>query len=496
MKTNIVKEDGLHHEIEVTVTAEEIDQRVDAKLMQAVQNIQLPGFRKGKVPLRIAKQKYGKSVLGEVLEKTVDETSKKVLNEKKLKPAMQPKIEVKSFDDGADLVYLMSFDVAPEFEVKDYKGLKLTKQVAKPDDSAINEALERIAANNLSTAPIKTKRAAKKGDYLVMDFQGRTADDNEEHPGMEAHDHKLKLGSGQFIPGFEDQLIGKKAGDRVEVKVTFPKEYKPELAGRDAIFDVDIREIHEEAESKIDDALAKSLGMESLDTLKSAIREQLEKEFEQHSRLKLKRKVLDQLDEKHDVEAPPGMLDLEYESIIKQMEAEQAQSGNEEGLSDKDKKELKDIAARRVRLGLILSKIGQENEITISNEELQRAVIQEAQRYPGQEKEVFDYYSKNQQALETLRAPLYEDKVVDFILELADVSEKKVSPEELGAEDDEQEAKSSKKSTAKKAPAKKAAAKKPAAKESASAKKKPAAKKKSAAGGKKPAGKKASGTSG
>ncbi|MCD8496933.1 MAG: trigger factor [Alphaproteobacteria bacterium] len=453
MQAVVLKEQGLSREIEVTVTAKEIDERVNARLLEVVKTIQLPGFRKGKVPMSIAKQKYGRAVMGEVLELAVNETTDKVMKDKGIKPAMQPKIEVKEFDEGKDLKYSIAVEILPEIKVKDFKGLKLTKQVASPDKKAVEESLDRIAAGNTTSEAITEKRASKKDDILLIDFHGRTADDNKEHPGMHAHGHQLKLGSGQFIPGFEEQLIGKKAGEKVEVKVSFPEAYHAaELAGRDAIFDVEIHEIRAEKKGAVDDELAKRLGMKDVDALKKAVEEQLQKDLDGHSRLKLKKDLLDKLDDMHKFDVPPGMLDLEHKTIVRQVEMEQEYSGSKEKLSEADKKELLDIAGRRVRLGLILAEIGNSNKITVNDAELQRAVISEAQRYRGQEKEVFDYYSQNRQALESLRAPIFEDKVVDFILELADITEKKVSVDELTADDEEAAApkKEAKKSEAKK----------------------------------------------
>lgn len=485
MQVKDIKQDGLKHEMEITVPANDIDARVETKLKEVGKTIRMPGFRPGKVPMNILKQRYGRAMLGEILETTVNETSQKAMSEKGIRPALQPKIEVKSFDEGKDLVYSMAVESMPEVKLKDLKGVKLTKLTAKPSEKEVQESLERIAESNQSTQKVETKRATKDGDVVVMDFHGRTADDNVEHPGMHAHGHRLKLGSGQFIPGFEEQLIGKKAGEKVEVKVGFPEEYHAaELAGREAIFDVDIHEIHEPAETKLDDEFAKRLGLDDLAALKKAIEDQLSGDLESHSRMKMKKELLDYLDANHDVDAPEGMLEMEFDSIVKQVEQEQ--QGEE--LSDAEKEELKAIALRRVRLGLILSEIGNKNDVQVADADLQRAVISEAQKYPGQEKEVFDYYSKNRQALESLRAPLYEDKVIDYIFEIADVTEKEVSIDELTAPiEDEVEAakpkaeKGKKKPAAKKAASKKAddkaAGEKPAAKKKAPAKKKTAEKK-------------------
>ena len=457
MQVKQLKQEGLNHELEITVKADEIEKRVDARLQEVGKTIKMPGFRPGKVPMNLMKQKYGKAVMGEVLEHAVNETSQKALKDKEITPALQPKIEVTSFDEGKDLVYTMAIEVLPKIEVKDYKGFKLTKLVAKADDSAVDEALERIASMRKSTTPIEGKRASKDGDTVVIDFKGRTADDNVEHPGMASEGHHLELGAGQFIPGFEDQLIGKKAGSDVEVKVQFPEEYgAAELAGRDAIFDVTIHEIRESADAVIDDEFAKSLGMEDLAALRKAVEEQSNQEYNNHSRLKLKKELLDQLDESHDFDIPQGMKDMELQNIMQQVKMDNQQRGVTDEPTDEEKEELEGIAERRVRLGLVLSEIGKENNIQVADAELQTAVIQEAQKYPGQEKEVFDYFAKNRDALESLRAPLYEDKVIDFILELAEVKEKEVSVEELTAEEEDAPKKPKKKSSAKKSTAKKA----------------------------------------
>jgi len=485
MKVKELKSEGLSHELEITIPANDIDARLDVKLQEVGKTVRIPGFRPGKVPLKMLKDRYGKAILGEVLEAAVNETSAKAMDKQKLKPAMQPKIEVKSkdFGEGNDLIYTMVVDVLPDFKVADFKKAKLTKPVAKPSDKDINEALEKIASNNTATKKIETDRKTKDGDTVLMDFHGRTADDNVAHEGMHAHGHKLKLGGGQFIPGFEEQLVGKKAGDKVEVKVSFPEQYQaPELAGRDAIFDVEIHEIHKETEAKVDDEFAQSLGLEDLDGLKAAVSEQLQKEFDGQSRMALKKDLLDFLDDAHDFEIPPTMLEMENQNILDQIKLDRQRNGEEEELTKAEEKEFKQIAERRVRLGLVLSEVGTSQNIQVSDSELQQAVIREAQRFPGQEKDVFDYYSKNRNAVESLRAPLFEDKVVDYILELASVSEKEMKPEELMAileEDADEKPKAKKKPAAKKSEAKEGASKdekKPATKK-APAKKKAAAKK-------------------
>lgn len=446
MQVKELKKDGLKHEMEVTLSANDIDQRVETRLQEVSKTIKMPGFRAGKVPLKMMKQKYGKAIMGEVLEIAVNETSSKILKDKGLKPALQPKIEVKSFDEGKDLVFSMAVEVLPDFEIKDFKGLKLQRLVSKPDDKSVNEALTKIASNNKGSTPVE--RAAKKGDTVVIDFHGRTADDNVAHDGMHMHGHRLELGSGSFIPGFEDQLIGAKTGSKVEVKVSFPKDYgATELAGRDAIFDVDVKEVREPSEAKVGDDFAKSLGLEDLKSLQEAVREQLQKEYDHHSRLYLKKGLMDSLDNEYDFAIPEGMLTMEYDNIIQQVERDPSREKDSK-LTDEEKDEYKEIADRRVRLGLILSQIGTQNKITVSDAELQRAVIQQAQQFRGQEREVFDFYSKNRNALESLRAPLFEEKVVDFIIALADIKDKDVTGDELlnAIESEEEELQANKKS--------------------------------------------------
>ena len=311
MQVKEIKTDGLSHEMEVTLEAKEIDARIDARLEEVSKTVALPGFRKGKVPMKIMKQKYVRSVMGEVLEAAVNEISAKALEERKLEPAMQPKIEVKEFDEGKDLVFSMNVEVLPTFEIADFKGVKVEKLVAKPEDKSVDEAIERLAQNSQSTQKVEEDRKAKDGDTVLIDFDGRTADDDKHHDGMKAEGHKLKLGSGMFIPGFEEQLVGHKAGSDIEVKVQFPEEYgAADLAGRDAIFEVQLHEIHEDAEATIDDEFAKNFGMDSLDKLKEAISEQLQDELDQQSRLVMKKYLLDKLDELHTLEVPPTMLQM------------------------------------------------------------------------------------------------------------------------------------------------------------------------------------------
>ena len=474
MQVKQLKSEDLHTELEVTVPLSDIKVHQEKRLQEVGKTVKLPGFRPGKVPMNILIKRYGRAVLGEVLEKVVNETSNKVLADEGIKPAAQPKIEVQDFDEDKDLVYTIEVDVIPDFDVMDTKTISLEKPVAKPSDADLKEAIDKIVSQHQGSQPIEGDRATKKGDIVVMDFHGKTKDDGVEHPGMHAHGHKLELGSGQFIPGFEDQLIGKKAGDKVTVEVTFPEDYQADLAGRDAEFAVDIHEIHESVAAEFNDDLAKQMGFEDAKGVEDAVKAQMQKEYDQMSYMRIKRQLLDVLDQNHSFNIPQKMWDSEYENIIKQVE--QDQGGSADDMEDSDKEELKEIANRRVRLGLVLSQIGAAANIVVTDQDLQQAVMSEAMKYPGQEKQVFDFYQKNQQVLESLRAPIFEDKVVDMILGQASITDNEIDGETLRKETEEGDdyspqssKKSSSKGSSKKA-SKKTAAKKTAAKKSASKK--------------------------
>jgi trigger factor len=409
-----------------------------------------------------------------VLEQTVSSSSSEALTERKLRPALQPKIEIQSFADGKDLEYTMAVELMPEIEPVDFSALSLER--LKPDvpDAEIVKALERLAERYKKSEPVTEARPAAAGDSVVIDFVGSVG--GEKFAGGEGKDHTLELGSGSFIPGFEDQLIGTKVGDHVAVKVTFPDPYaSPDLAGKEAVFEVDVKELRSAAPLEIDDSLADAVGMENLEELKTAIREQLERDYAGVARQKLKRDLLDQLAERHSFGVPPGMVDLEFEGIWKQFEAERdrakQQGGDalaeieEGGKSDDEfKTEYRSIAERRVRLGLLLAEVGRINNIEVTQDELNKAAMAQARQYPGQEKAVIDYFRNNPDAMGSLRAPIYEDKVVDFVLEMATVAEKSVSPEALMraagmAGDDAEEATPSAAEKPKRKTAKKPAAK-------------------------------------
>lgn len=452
-KTN----EGLKRDYQIVVAAADIDSKVQTRLSEVGQQARIPGFRPGKVPMAILKQRFGSSVMAEVLESAVRDSSAKVLEERGLRPAGQPKIEITAFDDGKDLEYKMAVELLPDISVMDLATLKLSRLKAEVTDLDLDRAMERLAAAHKKFERVARKRAAKSGELAVIDFEGRR--DGVLFDGGTATDFELELGSNSLIPGFEDQVIGQKAGDKFDVNVTFPDDYNvKDLAGKDVVFACEFKELRERVETEIDDELAKAAGLEGLDALKEAVREQIGREYGQASRAKLKRELLDKLEEGHEFEAPEGMLTAEFDSIWAQIEEakKKDQLDAEDAAKSEDdlKAQYQDIAGRRVRLGLILSAIGEANEITVSQEELNRAMMEEARKYPGEEQKVIDFFRSNPQARASLQAPVFEDKVVDFIVEMAQVSDTDVSSEELLKpvdEEDEAEVDKPAKKTKKKA---------------------------------------------
>ena len=440
MQVKELSAEGLKRAYEVVVDATEIEQRVDKRLDELKKTIKVPGFRPGKVPVTLLKKQYGRSVMGEVLEQAVNDGSQQAINDNELKPALRPKIEVKSFEDGKDLEFSMELEVLPDVPKVDLKGIELTRLKAEVTDEALGEALGNFSKRFQEYEPPAKARKSKDGDRLTIDFVGKVGD--EAFEGGTADDFPLVLGSGSFIPGFEDQLIGKKVDDEVEVKVTFPAEYGAEnLAGKDAVFEVKVKEIAEPKEVELTDDLAKGQGFDDVEALKTALRESMENDYGNASRARVKRSLLDHFADEVKFEVPAGMVDLEFEAVWKQIEEELKKNPDQTDKSEDElKAEYKDIAERRVRLGLILSEIGQANELQVEQAELNQAMMEQIRRFPGQEKQVFEYFQKNPQAVEQLRAPIYEDKVVDFVLEMAKVEDKSVSVEELMKDPDEEEA--------------------------------------------------------
>ncbi len=427
--------EGLKRDYTIKVEADVLDGKLNERLKQLATQIRLPGFRPGKVPLSHLRKLHGDQLLGEVLEETVNTTSREALEQNEIRPAMQPDIEIKEFEKGSDLEYSLSVEVLPEIEPADFSKIELEREVATVEDSEVDEAVQRVADQQKSYEAPKSKAyKAKDGDLVVIDFVGKR--DGEAFEGGAAEDYRLVLGSGNFIPGFEDQLIGVTVEDEKAVEVTFPEDYGSEdLAGQDAVFDVTVKEIQRPVDAEIDDELAKKVGLDDLEALKTTLKESIQREHDQVSRLKLKRKLLDRLADLHEFELPEGLVDMEFDQLWQEQERALEAEGKDLESADKSEEEMRvearDMAVRRVRLGLLLRDIGESNEITVAAEELNRALMQEAQRFPGQEREVMQFYQQNPQAMEQVRAPLLEDKVVDFILEMAKVTDKEVDRDTL-----------------------------------------------------------------
>ena len=418
--------EGLTRTFKITVPAAEVDQQITRKLGELAGTVRLPGFRPGKVPLELVRKRYGQSVMGEVLDETVRQSSTTAVTDKGLKTAGQPKIEVKSFDQGKDLEYDLTVDLMPEIVVADLTTISLERLKAEVSDKDVEDDLMRLARRVRETQPADAAHGAEKGDVVSVDFEGKI--DGKVFDGGTGTAVPLELGSDTFIPGFEDQLVGAKAGDTREVKVAFPADYVfTDVAGKDAVFSVTVKEVRSGPPAVVDEDLAKKVGLESVDALRKAGRERQERQHSSVSRSKLKRKLLDALAEKHDFPAPRNMVESELDNILKQV----AQSNGGKEPTESDRTEFRTIADRRVRLGLLLSEIGRRNNIQVGEEELRRALAAEASRYPGREREVIDFYQKNPEALIQLRAPIYEDKVIDFVLEMAKVTERAVSTAEL-----------------------------------------------------------------
>jgi len=463
--------DSLKREFTVVIAAKDLGEKLEARLEQIGQEVRLPGFRPGKVPMPILRKRFSQSVMGEVIEQAVRDSSAQALTERGLRPAMQPKIEITAFEEGKDLEYKIAVELLPDIEVGDLSKIELERIRIEVPDGEIDEALERLASAKRETTALETPRPAEKGDVLVIDFMGTV--DGEALPGMAGEDHHLELGSNRFVEGFEEQLIGTEAGQERSVTVTFPEQYvNDKLAGREALFEVTVKEVRATVPRAIDDALAKDLGEADLAGLRSKVGEQLQGDYDRLSRTQLKRQLLDALANSYEYDVPPGMVESEFEAIWKQIEEERSHGHNDpedEGKSDDElKDEYREIAERRVRLGLLLSEVGRLNGIEVNQDELNRALMMEAQNHPGHERKVLEFYQNSPEALANLRAPLFEDKVVDFILDLAKVSERSVSPSDFQDEaaaqaGGEKAAKSGTKSGAKAKP-KKPAAKKPAAK--------------------------------
>ena len=430
MQVTELSAEGLKHQFKIVVPASDLSAKIDERLAEMAKTAALPGFRPGKVPVSLLKKQYGQALFGEAVEAAVNTSTAKAIEDRGLKPALQPRVDLKQLEEGKDVEFEVVVEVLPEIGKLDFSGIELERLKAEVPEKDIDEALDRIAKANREQKPVDPPRPAQKGDAIKLDFVGSV--DDVEFPGGAASDYTLELGSGSFIPGFEDQLVGAEVGKTVDVKVTFPAEYgAPELAGKDAVFKCTIKEIHEFVDKPADDELAKKSNFENLEAMRKAIGERIGQDYNQISRTMIKRQLLDKLAETHKFAVPEGLVEGEFNAIWQRIEEAKKKGEKLEDDEEKMRKEYREIADRRVRLGLLLADIGRSNSIDVTPEELNQAVMREAMRYQGQERQVLEFFSKNAEAKDQLRAPIFEEKTVDFILELAKVSEKSVTPEEL-----------------------------------------------------------------
>lgn len=443
--------EGLRREFRIVVPATELDAKVDERLVELKNKVQIRGFRPGKVPLSHLKRVYGRSVMAETIDAAVQEANAKIVSDNAFRVAMEPKVtlpseegEVKAVIEGkADLTYTLALEILPKIEIADIRGIKLEKPVAAVADTEVDAALDRLAQQNRPFSPKGDGAKAESGDRVVVSFTGTI--DGKPFEGGTAEDIAVEIGSKSFIPGFEEQLIGMAEDETRTVNVAFPTNYlNAELAGKAAVFEVTAKAIQAPGTLEVNDAFATSLGLESLAKLRDAIKERLAREHAGASRRRIKRALLDALDERHQFELPPTLTEEEFNNVwrtvLGDLESQGRTFADEDTTEEKAKDEYRKLAERRVRLGLVLAEIGDKNQIKIADDEVSRAVVERARQFPGQEQQVWDYYRKNPQMLASLRAPLFEEKVVDFLLELADVSEKEVTREELFADNELDEA--------------------------------------------------------
>ena len=425
--------EGLKRAYELILTAEELDAKVNAKLAEAQPEIEMKGFRKGKVPMPLLKKQFGQRLMGESMQEAIDEAMSKHFEDSGDRPALQPEVKMTNEDwkEGDDVNVAMSYEKLPEVPEVDLSGVEIEKLVVKADDAAVDEALASLAETAQDFNDRAEGAEAQDGDQVVIDFVGKV--DGEAFEGGAAEDYPLVLGSGSFIPGFEEQLAGVKVGDEKAVEVNFPEEYGAEnLAGKAAVFDVTVKAVKEPVAAEIDDELAKKFGAEDLDGLKGQIRERLAAEYAGASRQVMKRGLLDKLDALVTFDLPPSLVEAEAKQIAHQLYHEEhpEDQGHDHGEIEPTE-EHNSLAERRVRLGLLLAEMGQKAEVEVTDAEMTQAIMNQARQYPGQERAFFDFVRQNAQMQQQLRAPIFEDKVIDHIAEQAKVSEKEVTKEEL-----------------------------------------------------------------
>jgi len=446
MQVTETRTEGFHREFEVVLPKADLAAKVDARLGELKQRVQIRGFRPGKVPVEHLKRVYGRGAMLDVINSAVNEATSQLITERGLKLATEPKVTLseeegvveKVIQGQSDLSYKVALEVVPPIQLGDFKTLKLERLTAEVTDAEVDEALKRVAESNRPYSAKPAGGKAETGDRVTVSFVGKV--NGEPFEGGKGDDVVVQIGSGTFIPGFETQLIGVAVGEKRTLNITFPADYGNEkLAGQPAEFDVEAKAIETPNEVTIDDAFATSLGMKSLDDLKNAIRDRIAKEHGTVSRRHMKRELLDQLDAMHKFDPPPTLVEKEFDqvwkTILSDLQTNNRSFADEGTTEEAAKAEYRGIAERRVRLGLVLAELGDKNNITVADEELTKAALESARQFPGREQEVWQYYRDNPQALSTLRAPIFEDKVIDFLVELANVTDKKVSREELYKEE-------------------------------------------------------------
>jgi trigger factor len=440
---------GLKREFQVVLPLAELEERLASELATLKEKVRLNGFRPGKVPVAHLRKVYGRSVMADVVQSAVNEANRKIIDENGLKLAQEPQVQFpeskeeveQALQAKADLAFKVALEVLPSFELADLSDVRVTKPVAEVSDAEVEEALQRMADRNRPFAPKAGGEAAAKGDRVVVDFTGRI--DGEEFQGGKGEGIQVELGSSSFIPGFEEQLVGAKAGEERKVDVRFPENYgAAHLAGKAAEFDVTVKEVQAPGEVAIDDAFAKGFGMESLEKLKEAVRGSIKRDYDAQGRRKLKKELLDALDRKYAFELPPTLVEQEFAAVWSQVEADLKNNSKtfaDEGTTEEEARaEYRRIAERRVRLGLVLAQTGDKANIQVSDDEVNQALVERVRQYPGQERQVWDFYQKNPQARAELRAPIFEEKVVDHVLSQVKVIEEPVSKEKLFSDDEDE----------------------------------------------------------
>lgn len=441
--------EGLKRELKIVVPAADLDSRLSARLEELKGQVRLNGFRPGKVPTAHLRRLYGKSAMAEIVQNILNETARKTLEERGERAAMQPSFALPEdeaeagevLDGKKDLSYTMTYEVLPSFELGDFAGIKIDRPIADVTDEEVDAEVAKLARDS---ADFATKDgAAENGDRVTISYVGKI--DGEPFEGGADENGQVTIGSGRFIPGFEDQLIGAKVGEERVLNVTFPENYGAKhLAGKAATFDVTVKDVAAPVAATVDDEWAKKFGLESLEKLRETMREQMQGQLGSATRTKIKRQLLDKLDELHSFELPPTMVEQEFENVWNQVTQDLQRSGrtfeDENTTEEAAKADYRKIAERRVRLGLVLSEIGEGAKIQVTDEELQRALVDRIRQFPGQEKEVYEFYRSNPEALASLRAPIFEEKVVDHVLGLADITDRTVSREELLKDEEEGQA--------------------------------------------------------